>query len=362
MCAIRPENCSTSSLTDTHPEGTKIGFDAPPTPFEVRTLTAELYANARCVHSPAGGGAHGHLGMVMPAAQYNALPGAVAWVQPVYPPVPVFAGGVDARAAIQAEYDTNKKHYATTTQVTTDLRSQLIAAINNDYIEVLKNELLGYAEVTPAQILAHITASHGTITTDHLDQNMERLTAAWDPSKPIETIFTNAHRCRQFAEAGGDPITEATAIREILKVLEKSGVFTDGIKAWCLQPVADRTWANMPTFFRNQDIERRRIQGITKNSYAAKASTKEKSTTGLDMAYCWTHGLSTNLDHTSATCNKKATGHVNTATADNMQGGNNTIRRKNGERAVYRRPERANAARRTTTQAEESPAPAPADD
>ena len=58
------------------------------------------------------------------------------------------------------------------------------------------------------------------------------------------------------------------------------------------------------------------------------------------MFYCWTHGLSTNAQHTSLTCNKKADGHVDDATADKMQGGNNTIRRNKGERPIFVRPQR----------------------
>ena len=43
------------------------------------------------------------------------------------------------------------------------------------------------------------------------------------------------------------------------------------------------------------------------------------------MYYCWTHGLGKNRNHTSATCNNKAEGHKDEATADNMLGGNNKI-------------------------------------
>jgi hypothetical protein len=56
--------------------------------------------------------------------------------------------------------------------------------------------------------------------------------------------------------------------------------------------------------------------------------------------YCWTHGLSNNPQHTSATCTSPAEGHQRTATIDNMLGGNNSIRRRRNERAIYRRPQR----------------------
>ena len=85
--------------------------------------------------------------------------------------------------------------------------------------------------------------------------------------------------------------------------------------------------------------------------------------------YCWTHGLGFNKDHTSLTCTKKAEGHKEDATILNMQGGNNTIRRQQGERAVWkplpRQPRcpstpRANGARGDTPPPA-TPSPMPSD-
>jgi hypothetical protein len=47
------------------------------------------------------------------------------------------------------------------------------------------------------------------------------------------------------------------------------------------------------------------------------------------MYYCWTYGLGKNRAHTSVSCNRKAPGHQDTATANNLMGGNNTIMRGN---------------------------------
>ena len=56
--------------------------------------------------------------------------------------------------------------------------------------------------------------------------------------------------------------------------------------------------------------------------------------------YCWTHGLGRDPNHTSQTCTRQAHGHCTNATLDNMMGGNASIRRARGERAVYRPPQR----------------------
>ena len=46
---------------------------------------------------------------------------------------------------------------------------------------------------------------------------------------------------------------------------------------------------------------------------------------GIKMYYCWSHGLGINKQHTSPSCTFKKDGHINTATADNVQGRCNLI-------------------------------------
>jgi len=42
---------------------------------------------------------------------------------------------------------------------------------------------------------------------------------------------------------------------------------------------------------------------------------------GKPVSYCWTHGVTSNLRHTSSSCRRKATGHKNAATFSNRMGG-----------------------------------------
>ena len=44
-----------------------------------------------------------------------------------------------------------------------------------------------------------------------------------------------------------------------------------------------------------------------------------------ETAYCWTHGITTNLAHNSATCTKPEQGHQAAATADNKMGGSKAV-------------------------------------
>ena len=77
---------------------------------------------------------------------------------------------------------------------------------------------------------------------------------------------------------------------------------------------------------------------------AAKGETKTNDSKLSDqLHYCWTHGATRNKDHTSKTCSRPAEGHKTEATLFNMMGGNNSIQRQRGERAVFKRKPRENA-------------------
>ena len=87
------------------PHLTPFPSELPPNAPIVQLLSKELYANAAAITSSQGGGAHGHLGLVMSAADYAAIPGTAAWVDPVNPGALAGAavGGTAAAVAIQAD-------------------------------------------------------------------------------------------------------------------------------------------------------------------------------------------------------------------------------------------------------------------
>ena len=92
-------------------------FDASktPTPQEIRTIIAESYANAISVPSPLGGGENGHLGMLMPAADYLLVPlpagaAVVAFDFPTAPGPMNVVGGTNAAVMNNRDVHTQRQH------------------------------------------------------------------------------------------------------------------------------------------------------------------------------------------------------------------------------------------------------------
>ncbi|CAB9509594.1 unknown protein [Seminavis robusta] len=201
---------------------------------------------------------------------------------------------------------------------------------------------------TALAILTHLDTTYGKVNADDLEDNMKRMHAQWSPTQPIEDLYNQLKDAQKFA-ADHDTISDKMAVRAAIKNLTNSGVFTDAIKDWRKMSDDAQTMDALQTHFTEADKERRRILTTKEVGYANKASMKPVNETankvimhgsGTVMYYCWTHGLGTNSNHTSKDCTKKAPGHKTEANGDDMLGGCCIIRRKAGERAVFRRPQR----------------------
>ena len=214
-------------------ELTPFPIESTPTSNTVNTLIKEIYSNAVSIPSPQGGGQHGHLGIVMPAADYLGLGGGVVpWVNPVDPGPLVAPGGAAAVIAnATAAWEEEKRIFHTFVLVKTTIKNQILKAVPDVYLNALAHPMLGFANVEPNQMLAHLLATYGTITTEDLKENEALLTAPWDINQPTETVFDRAVKVQAFAQPH-EPIADGTVVRKILEVFEQSGVLADACKDW----------------------------------------------------------------------------------------------------------------------------------
>jgi hypothetical protein len=49
------------------------------------------------------------------------------------------------------------------------------------YIEILNDELFGFANTTSQDMLDHLFISYGSITAVDIEQNFENMRKSWDP-------------------------------------------------------------------------------------------------------------------------------------------------------------------------------------
>jgi hypothetical protein len=362
-----------TSLTFPHPELTHIvGTPTNPT---IQILQRQLYANALAIHSTRGGGANGHLAILMPAAQYL-LRSAVAFNPPVHPgDAPVHPANSTGNQINETnrQYKQDLEDFQIFVNLRTTLKQQLINAIDIDFLRILEDPDFGFTDVTPLAMLEHLKTTYGTISRDDIEANRTKLSVELNVDEPIEVLWVRLQEIQRFAQAANEPITDATAIRLTLPVFEKSGVFGTVTEKWRDKPDAEWTFANFKAHFEKGNKERLRkltaktagyhgannvtstvktdssndtlpttiTTDVQSQGTAAAATTLTDDTksirtnNNITMYYCWSHGLGKNRAHTSASCNNKREGHQDAATADRIMGGNNRIMERNTNRTSH---------------------------
>jgi hypothetical protein len=56
------------------------------------------------------------------------------------------------------------------------------------YLDVLNNNMVGFANITAREILDHLFMTYGNITAVDLENNFEQMRHAWDPQQPVESL------------------------------------------------------------------------------------------------------------------------------------------------------------------------------
>jgi hypothetical protein len=312
------------ATTMTIPICTPLAKDTRPTHLTLSILHKELNAFAMKQKSSRGGGLHGYLALVMPDAAYLALTN-VAFVIPAYPGEnPVHPPG--ANGPIITEI--NRAHLSNTTQFNTyrevenGLKEMILAAVPNTFIQVLDNHLFGYSQVSAIQLLTHLDTTYGKVTHRDLANNLEQMDKQWDPSTPLEDLWTQIRLAREYA-ATTSVITDTNAILSAEKNLSNSGVFSTAFDQWRIKPHDDKTYASLMEHFNDADINRLHAKTVSQAGYSAikqPNDNKENSTGSIKgYHYCWSHGI--NPTHMSKNCRVPKEGHINNATITNTQGG-----------------------------------------
>jgi hypothetical protein len=348
----------------------------PPTHASLLNLQRELNSNAMSVHSNAGGGLHGHLTLTMMPAQYLAIAGVNnGFPAPLAPPAnPVIPAGATAAATAEAvrQHQESVRIFQRYHDTDKALVRAIIAATPATYIEALADAELGYAPLSALELIVHLRATYGTMTSADRDANLTRMTTPWSPPSPIEALFKQLEDGQRLAALANEPIANTQLARMGQTLILKTGLFSDGCREWRLRPEPLQTWPEFKVHFARQERDRLETATTASAGYSggvfaiqpvphpsippvsqppthlpeaptANAVTPlpsgpelaallaelarfraaaKPSPTATTRGYCWTHGSTANTAHSSATCKNKADGHIDTATWRNKAGGN----------------------------------------
>ena len=345
---------------DTYTPITKI--EGKPTNASLTLLQEQMETNARSFDTTLGDGISGHLHITVTDAIYTnrcgvqfIVPGNPG-LAPIYPAVCTQAQRDNVRDAFAA----NQTAFELYRKVGRQLTKMLLAAVDHCYFGNLKLNG-GLGSKTCLELLTHLHTNYGAITAAILAQNRVDLGRAWNLEDPIVNLWSRVTECQRLALDGNAPISEIEAVNAVLNIMEATGVFSLAVENWRLRPEDTWTMALFETVFTAADTERMRrltagLAGFNgansaietalratiatlqatidkgeksasdqANSAAGtKANTKAKGRAAqqsVQLYYCWSHGYSTDPNHTGQACRHPKAGHKADADMGNPMGG-----------------------------------------
>eukprot|EP00957_Ditylum_brightwellii_P130727 9973180-Ditylum_brightwellii.AAC.1 len=165
----------------------------------ISAIMQQLYENAATIPSSIGGGAHGHIGLVMEPTLYSSLSTTV-YNAPSAPARTTLPGNALSQVRYgkdnqyKKELDTYENHIA----MDDVLKKQIQEAVDNVYICLLCHKYSAYLGVTARDVLNHLIDQYGQIKPADLVANGKEYKRPMDISQPINAYFAHIDDCIQY--------------------------------------------------------------------------------------------------------------------------------------------------------------------
>jgi hypothetical protein len=141
------------------------------------------------------------------------------------------------------------------------LKKQIISVFEPMYLEILNDNMLGYANISSRGMLDHLFETYGNITAVDLEINFEHMRRAWDRQQPVETLFKQIQDCADYSEAGGVLIGRPQQINIGYAKIFATGHFMSACRRWNETPPAEKIWTPFKSHFAAAHRQHKQMQG-----------------------------------------------------------------------------------------------------
>jgi hypothetical protein len=135
-----------------------------------------------------GGSTLGHLGLIISDASYAMISpttdaGPKLWTTPqALGRAPSNTDGTASQISAASHiWEEDVQTYRTYTFVQQALKKQIISVFEPMYLDILNDNMVGYANISARDMLDHLFETYGNITAVNLEINFENMRRAWDP-------------------------------------------------------------------------------------------------------------------------------------------------------------------------------------
>jgi hypothetical protein len=135
-----------------------------------------LQANSQAIDTHLGGGTLGHLGLIISDASYATIApatdaGPTLWTTPQAPGrAPANTDGTAAQiSAARHIWEEDVQTYRTCTYLQQALKEQIMSVFEAMYLDILNDNMVGYANISARDMLDHLFKTYGNITAVDLE-------------------------------------------------------------------------------------------------------------------------------------------------------------------------------------------------
>ena len=235
-----------------------------PTLGALLTLRNQIKANAQTVETTLGGGANGHLGLVVSDIVYAAIDGTVPYVRPALPILSIQPTDTQYQIAQQRhQYAEDLQQYREVQAMERTIIQQIVAAIEPKYLRALRDKGTNRINKSIPQILKYLFDTFGDITPKEFKQLRDQVESmTFDPTEPVDTIFAEIEDLENIADMAENPMRERQKIDMAYLILQNCKKFNSSLTKWDRRE-EDKSWEDFMSFFRKEQRNMRRTGELT---------------------------------------------------------------------------------------------------
>jgi hypothetical protein len=179
---------------------------------------------------------------------------------PPAPPAdaPIIPSGTTAAmiAELRQQYNDKKRAYKTYYAVDAALKSQLLLKATDDrFVATLKHAAHGFALVRTRTIIQHPYTTYRRMTSKMLAVNDDNMRQSWDPTLPIEILFTQIDLGQAYATAGNGPYTDTQLVRFAYTNVAATNCMELACCDWQARLEPDKMWDNFKADFKRAHLD-----------------------------------------------------------------------------------------------------------
>ena len=184
-------------------------IDDEPTYITIKVAHKCLSANASTIKTTLGGGRHGYLPLTMPPAHYANFSHTVFVVPTNLGLTPMYPARATSAviATLKARHDEQRCQWEEYIAVMQTLKKQVILAINNTYLQGIKDPTTEFHNVILLHMLEYLYDNYGKINEDSKSKHIEKMKEPYDVTTRIELFFQRIQDCIDFASAARSLLT-----------------------------------------------------------------------------------------------------------------------------------------------------------